>query len=230
MRHKGMYTASTSMLLILGAIGLTGCGGGSDDSSPDRGGGTADGRLTGDAVYYAAACDVTQPAVGTDIIVHRKDGTILSQSKVPSTGKFDIAWPSEAYHFSYAQTINDELFVTSLLNVVAGDIGIVGGRNSNLDSACSCTDFNFSFDDIYFAYNGYTVYLNGDNKTRRANVCKQDGQYPPVNLVLTPSHDDGLTSYAAQIVLTIMLPIALYMLTPLYLKTPLMKVFYSMLY
>ncbi|MDD8060488.1 hypothetical protein [Shewanella metallivivens] len=198
MRHKGMYTASTSMLFILGVIGLTGCGGGSDDTSPDTGG-SPDGRLTGDIVYYAAACDVSQPAVGTDIIVHRKDGSILSQSKVPSTGKFDIAWPSDAYHFSYAQQINGELFVYSRLNVVAGDIGIVGERNSNLDSACSCSDFNFSLSDIHSAYNGYTVYLDGDNKTTRANVCKQDGQFPPVNLVLTPSHDDGLTSYAAQI-------------------------------
>ncbi|MGX9462718.1 hypothetical protein ACWXWU_16015 [Shewanella sp. A14] len=198
MRHKGMYTASTSMLLILGVIGLSGCGGGGDDSSSDSGG-SPDGRLTGDVVYYATQCDITQPAVGADIIVHRKDGSILSQSKVPSTGKFDIAWPSDAYHFSYAQQINGELFVNSKLNVVTGDIGIMGERNANLDSACACSDYDFDLSDVKANYSGYSVYIDGNNSTSSTKVCEQDGTLPPVNLVLTPTNDDGLTSYAAQI-------------------------------
>ena len=199
MRNKGMYSASTSMLLILGVFGLVGCGGGSSDDSTSGGGGTQDGRLTGDVVYYAAACDVTQPAVGADLIVHRKDGSILSQSKVPSTGKFDIAWPSDAYHFSYAQQINGELFVYSKLNVVAGDIGIVGERNTNIDSACACSDFNFSLSDVNANYNGYTVFIDGKSNWSSARVCKQDGQFPPVNLVLSQTYANGVTSYAAQI-------------------------------
>jgi hypothetical protein len=199
MKNKGMYSAFSPIMLAAGIIGLVGCGGGDGDDSSSAGGGSADGRLTGDIVYYAMQCDVSQPAVGTDIIVHRKDGSILSQSKVPSTGKFDIAWPSDAYHFTYAQQIDGELFVHSKLNVVAGDIGIVGERNANIDSACACSDYEFDLSDVKANYSGYSVYIDGKNTTSSAKVCEQDGTLPPVNLVLTPTYDDGLTPYAAQI-------------------------------
>jgi hypothetical protein len=175
---------------------LTACGGSSSDVSPTPGPTPAPtAKLTAELKYSALKCDLTMPIMGADIIVHKQDGSILSQSKSTADGNINIDWPTEAKHISMVMNVDGETRVETFTEVVAGDLGRFKYTKSSLDSSCSCEVFNFDTSDVNAVYSSFTPLIDGSNSLSQT-YCKNDGVYAPVNIVLMPSQS-GVSGYAA---------------------------------
>ena len=192
MKLNGIITGTMTLSLL----SLAACGGGNSESPSDNGGQITPQKLTIDLISQANLCDVQQPLSGADIIVHRQDGSILSQSKSPSNGKVDIVWPAQAKHLTIAAEVDGKLNVDTDTEVVAGDLGIRTYRTTSLDLSCECETFNFDTNELMATYSGYKVII--DRVTNEsAQFCKQSGQYETLNIVLEPQQS-GLNAYAAK--------------------------------
>lgn len=178
---------SASVIMMLSACG--GSDGGGDISiSPSK-------RLTVDLLSEASQCSFTQPLAGADIIVHRQDGSILSQSKSPSSGKVDILWPADAKHISIAVDIDGEMLVNTDTEITGGDLGVRTFWQNSLDAQCECETFNFDLSDVNAVYSGYTALFERSENTSRL-LCKNDGKFAPVHVTLMPQQS-GVIAYSA---------------------------------
>ncbi|UJF22156.1 hypothetical protein [Shewanella sp. OMA3-2] len=186
------YAILTSVLSVSAIVMLSACGGNSDGGDT---GASIGKRLTVDLMSEATQCNFTQPLAGADIIVHRQDGSILSQSKSPSNGKVDILWPADAKHISIAVDIDGEMQVNTHTEMTGGDLGINTFWQSSLDSQCECETFNFDLSDVNTVYSGYTALFERSENTSRL-LCKNDGKFAPVHVTLMPQQP-GVIAYSA---------------------------------
>jgi hypothetical protein len=191
MKLNGIITGCMTFTLLF----LTACGGGSSGSSNDNGGQITPQKLTIDLISQASLCDIQKPLSGADVILHRQDGSILSQSKSPSNGKVDIVWPATAKHLTIATEVDGKLDVNTDTDVVAGDMGVRIYRTTSLNMLCDCEMFYFDTTELKATYSGYKVIIDrAPNES--AQFCKQSGKYETMNIVLEPQQS-GLNAYAA---------------------------------
>jgi hypothetical protein len=190
MQAKGL------MLTSLFAL-LTACGGsGETQSTPVLTQPTKPtAKLTVDLQYQAYECDITSPISDADIILHRQDGSILSQSKSGDDGKINLDWPAEAKHITIATDVDGETQVRTLTEVVASDLGIFKFTKASLDNSCSCETFTFDTNEVNAVYSGFNVFIDS-SPTVTQTYCKNNGIYSPVNITLMPSQA-GVTGFAA---------------------------------
>jgi hypothetical protein len=184
------------VILLSFVMQLSACGGGSDDTAPAAKPIPA-AKLTLELQYQANKCDITSPISGADIILHRQDGSMLSQSKSTADGKVNIDWPVEAKHFSIAVDVDGETQVDTYTEAVASDFGILQYTKASLDNSCSCETFSFDTSEVKAVYSGFTPLIN-NNESLKKNYCKNNGRYAPVNIVLMPNQS-GVSAYAAEL-------------------------------
>lgn len=184
------------IIILSSAVALLTACGGSGDTQPSPAP-TPIVKLTAELQYTSFKCDVTAPIVAADIIVHRKDGSILSQSKSAADGKINIDWPADAKHVSVAMDIDGETRVETFTEVVASDLGILKYNKTSLDNSCSCETFTFDTSEVNAVYSGF-IPLFDSNSSLTKTYCKNSGQYSPVNITLMPSQA-GVTGFAAKI-------------------------------
>lgn len=192
------------VVITTGLLMLSACGGGSDSgSSEPNPTPSPTAKVTWDFQYKSQKCNITQPAANLVAVIHRQDGSILSQTTTSSAGKLDINWPSDAKHLSVISQANGELMVRTELQVQSGDLGRQTIWLNSLDDQCSCENFTLDLQEVQATYSGYTVYVNDRYPTGTMHTfesCKQDGAYPPVIVTLSPSPGNmGAKAYAAKL-------------------------------
>ncbi len=148
-------------------IMLAGCGG-SSGGSDASGVYQSDDRVFGELRNNAVKCNISEPLVSADVIVHSDDGSIISESSTDAAGKFDIQWPKKAAHLTltYKKTnenLSAEVSVDTMLNIQAGDVGITNVFSSSLNERCDCEFFNIDFSDIKANYPEHDIFVDGAN-------------------------------------------------------------------
>ncbi|QYJ71630.1 hypothetical protein K0H59_00815 [Shewanella sp. FJAT-51649] len=198
---KGCYIGA--LVLV-----LSGCGGSGDSNSDDSDGGNPTSpRLTMDVESTASMCNIREKKAGVDVIVHRRDGSILNSYKSDAQGHVDVPWPSEASHLTVAaqEFVNGSSSwrIQTDLNAKASDYGIYRFTDENLNSGCDCSDINLNTSEIATVYSNYylygnNAYINPALTNNPLHVCKRDNKFAPVNFILIPKQG-GIAAYAASI-------------------------------
>ncbi|QSX41031.1 hypothetical protein [Shewanella cyperi] len=195
---------ASTLVLALAACG--GSGGDSSGSGSNSSGGNGSGgstpRLTLDTRAKASACDISAPKAGVDVIAHKADGSILAQYKTDSQGHLDISWGSDAHHLTIASQISvaGDWDIQTSLEQQAGDVGRLTYIDTSLDGQCDCTSFNIDSSEIDASFPSHNLYLQGVNIGGYGGwseqVCKNNGTFAPLNLVLVPK-ESSVPGYAA---------------------------------
>lgn len=198
---KGCY--ASALVLLLG-----GCGGSGDSNNSDSDGVTPSlPRLVMDVESTANMCNVVEKKAGVDVIVHRRDGSILSSYKSDAQGHVDVPWSSEASHLTVAapEFISGSISwnIRTDLNAKAGDYGIYRFFDERLNNSCECSYINLDVSEIATVYSNYNLYvdnayINPIFTDYPLHVCKSDNKFAPVNMVLIPKQG-GVAAYAGNI-------------------------------
>ncbi|BDQ64350.1 hypothetical protein ACE02Y_07615 [Shewanella xiamenensis] len=198
---KGCYVGV--LVLLLG-----GCGGADDSTNSDSDGVIPPSpRLIMDVESTANMCNISEKKAGVDIIVHRRDGSILSSYKSDAQGHVDLPWSSEASHLTIAAPSffsgSVSWDIRTELNAKAGDYGIYRFTDERLNSGCECTYINIDTSEIATVYSNYNLYANNAYISpiltyHPLHACKRNNKFAPVNFVLIPKQS-GATAYAGSI-------------------------------
>lgn len=133
---KGKLLLSTCSLLLVAC-------GGSGDAGGDQGSNGNNARLVGDFVRQATKCDARAANTSAKVILHRKDGSVMSTHQPNASGRLDIDWPADAAHITLVTTSNGELRLDTQLVRSSGDLGINAAYDDSLNLQCECNPPGF---------------------------------------------------------------------------------------
>lgn len=137
-----------------------------------------------------------QALAGVQVVVHKADGSVLSQHQTDSSGKLDIPWADEASHVTLAYLNAQQLQLQSIIDFNGGK---AGSFTFEVPDNCPCKTIQLSSSELQASLNEYQLFA-GQVLTQplaSVSVCQdQSGQYPPLQLLLAPRTTGQGLAYA----------------------------------
>ncbi|MCG9738125.1 hypothetical protein L1D32_08150 [Shewanella insulae] len=190
--------------LLLSGIVLTACGGGSDETDNNQNSTTPAAHIVGEFKTTATQCGYSVANTDVTLVVHKADGSVLSQHQVDDQGKFDILWPNEAKHLTTVWQDNGNYNIDTSLNLNVSDMGIQGFYSDALNENCTCQDVSIDYSDIGAAYPNHQLQINNAIKDTSTpdnyHLCRAPQEtFKPFDLLLLPTNDADEQAYGALI-------------------------------
>lgn len=138
----------------------------------------------------ATKCDARAANTSAKVILHRKDGSVMSTHQPNASGRLDIDWPADAAHITLVTTSNGELRLDTQLVRSSGDLGINAAYDDSLNLQCECKTLDVNGAELAAAYPDHKILLRGArlDSVNSTEFCKVPGsEYASVDLWLTPT-------------------------------------------
>lgn len=188
--------------LLLSGILLTACGGSSDETDNNQNSNLPVKQIVGEFKSSATQCDYSVANTDVTLIVHKADGSVLSQYQMDTQGKFDIPWPKDAKHLTTIWQDNGYYNIDTSLNLNVSDMGIQNFYSDALNANCICQDISLDYSDIAAAYPNHQLQIAStiiDTSAPGAQrVCRAPQEaFKPLDLLLLPTNEADEEAYGA---------------------------------